>query len=99
MGCLQVIYTVRHPEELAQFPLMVAFAAPKRQFKRAVDRNVVKRRMKEAYRLHKAAAVEAFRQKGQNAAFLIKYNVKEIRNFNEIAHDMQRALKRLTDFI
>lgn len=32
----------------------VAFAVPKRSFKRAVDRNRIKRQMREAYRLAKA---------------------------------------------
>jgi len=31
----------------------VLFVVPKRSFKKAVDRNLVRRRMKEAYRLHK----------------------------------------------
>lgn len=32
----------------------VLFTVPKRQFKRAVDRNTIKRRMREAYRLNKS---------------------------------------------
>jgi ribonuclease P protein component len=93
-GCIQVIYTTAHPPELATAPLMVAITAPKRHFKRAVDRNLLKRRMREAYRQQKAPLVAALREKGIFAACLIRYNVKEIRSFNEIAHDMQRALDR-----
>ncbi|HZY81685.1 MAG TPA: ribonuclease P protein component [Cyclobacteriaceae bacterium] len=44
----------------------VLFSVPKRQFKRAVDRNTIKRRLREAYRLNKSG----FRDTGK---WLIAY--------------------------
>lgn len=40
-------------EGQSETPVKVAFAVPKRNFKRAVDRNLLKRRMREAYRKNK----------------------------------------------
>ena len=78
---------------------MVAFAVPKRNFKRAVHRNLLKRRMREAYRLNKASAIRKFEEKGQHAAFLIKYNSREIRSFSEIEKDMRYALRRIRKLV
>jgi ribonuclease P protein component len=99
VGCLQVMFTLQHPTELAHSPVMIAITAPKRSFKRAVDRNLLKRRIREAYRLHKHPLWAALQGKDHRIAALIKYNVREIRSFQEIERDLQRAIKKLSDLL
>lgn len=98
-GRFWIIYKLDLPPELVTSPLMIAFAVPKRSFKKAVDRNLIKRRMREAYRLHKAPVVDHFREKGMHVAFLVKYNPREILSFKEIEKDMRYALRRIRKLI
>jgi len=50
-GGIQLIYLkVAHS---GSFPIKVGFSVPKKLFKRAVDRNLFKRRMREVYRKNK----------------------------------------------
>lgn len=95
LGKLWVIYTDKLPEEWVLAPSMVAFVVTKRNFKRANKRNMLKRRMKEAYRLHKHLLVEQLVEQNRNLTFLVKYNTREILSYAEIEENMVRVLKKL----
>ena len=75
--------------------IRVAFSVPKKIFKHAVDRNRLKRRMREAYRLNHKKIFEAFIEHGnrQLGLFFI-YIGKEIMDFEEIEKNMQKILVR-----
>lgn len=49
---LRLVYTEAE-EVRGTFPYQVAFVVPKRRFKKAVDRNLIKRRVLESFRLQK----------------------------------------------
>ena len=66
----------------------VLFSVPKRQFKHAVDRNLIRRRMKEAYRLHKTMLSGAF-----SIAFI--YISKEIEKYEVIEKGVKGALRKM----
>lgn len=71
----------------------VLFTVSKKNFKRAVDRNLVKRRMREAYRLNKYLLY--------NSGFFyylgIVYTDKSILTYGQIEEKLTKALRRLMD--
>jgi ribonuclease P protein component len=82
-----------HTEPPPSFP-QVLFTVPKRQFKKAVTRNLIRRRLREAYRLNKAA-VFLHPEKKIPAFVAIIYIAKEEIPFDLIEKKLILALKRL----
>jgi ribonuclease P protein component len=74
----------------------VLFSVPKRQFKRAVARNKIKRRCREAYRKNKQPLTQLHSaNRPTYIAFL--YIAKEIAEYNVIEKSMIRCIDRLSE--
>lgn len=70
----------------------IAFSVPKRNFKKAVDRNRIKRQLREIYRLNKYRIDELTSQK--LAMFLI-YNSNKMPSYQELEKNFMLLLERL----
>jgi ribonuclease P protein component len=81
------------------FPVQVALSAPKKTFKTAVKRNLLRRRMREAWRLQKHRLYSKLSGTERRFAFMIIYVGKEELPSPDIHQAMQRLihvfLKRL----
>src|SRR5690554_5038098 len=87
---------VFHPANELAFPAQVLIAVPKRRFKRAVDRNLLKRRIREVYRVNKQNLLYEFLNQQQvKVLFSIQYIGKEIHDFSFIELKLKEVLFKL----
>ena len=71
----------------------IIVSVPKRNFKRAVKRNLLKRKIREAYRLNKELLVP---QEGKVAHILFVYVSKEVMEFSYIEKRVKDILTAIT---
>lgn len=79
--------------------VQVGVTAGKKHFKKAVDRNRIKRLIREAYRLQKNDLLEAVKQKEQKAVLFFVYTDKAIPSFSLVKEAMAKSLKRLEKIV
>lgn len=79
-----------------KYPAQIVISVPKRRFKKSVDRNLIKRRIKEAYRLQKATSLYPFLE-NQQKQVLIAFNYvgKEILDYQYLYEKLSLALLNL----
>lgn len=82
-----------HPEPKAQVH-QVLFAVPKKYIRKAVDRNKIKRRLREAYRLNKDIILS---EKAPPVPYVIGYVYlsKEKMLYKDLESKLKSCLKRL----
>lgn len=78
-----------------KFPACMAVSVPKKKFRRAVDRNLMKRRIREAYRIHKYIIYGPLKKSGVNMSLLILFLSDEFISFA----DLEVVLKKLLESI
>ena len=84
-GCIRYKYIFRDDEA----PTRIVVSVPKRSFKRAVKRNLLKRRLRESYRLQKDLL-------GPEYDILFVYNSREVLPFDVIFADMAQVLTKVS---
>ena len=74
----------------------VMFSVPKKFHKRANRRNLLKRRMREAYRLHREPLRERLQQQRATLRVALIYSTKECHTYKTISYAVQRILEQIS---
>jgi ribonuclease P protein component len=93
-GCLRMVY-MPVDESVIESRVQLLITAPKKRFRRAVKRNLLKRRMREAYRLNKNILIESLERKSKKYVIAILYAHSEVLPFAGIESDLIKLLEYL----
>ena len=90
---LKVVW--KYEELLTSYPAQVVFSVPKRLFKRAHDRNLLKRQLREVYRHQKQELYQSLEVNDRKIAVMIVYIAKEKLEFCQIESAMAKVISKL----
>ena len=85
--------------EAAEVPLQAGVTVGSRHFKKAVDRNRIKRVLREAYRLQKTGLQQGLKEQNKSAVLFLIYTGKELPLFPEIHTKMKVILRRVGETV
>lgn len=83
------------PVPTTQFPAQVLFSVPKKKFKKAHDRNRIRRQMREAYRLQKTFLYQMLLENNVQCAIVLTYTAREHLPYQQIENATISILKRI----
>jgi len=80
---------------LSDFPFQVSLSVPKRKFPKAVTRNLLRRRIREAYRLNKDSLYQNFENEEVQFGLMLIYVGKEVMDFHTIEKGVKKGFGKL----
>ena len=92
---LRVIYLPLEEEMPARASFLVS--EPKKKLKRAVQRNLIKRQVREAYRVRKYVLLDPLEAKGKRMLIAFLYIDKEVHPFSKMEKAMDKAIQLLSE--
>lgn len=95
---VRVVYVLAPPQADTCVNTRMLVSVPKRQFKRAVKRNRVKRQVREAYRKHKHGLIEAVsRIGGQHLSLAFVWLDSKLYDTNVVEKKVEKLLLRIEE--
>jgi ribonuclease P protein component len=92
---LRVVFLLEEKKDTEFVSAMVS--VPKKRFKRAVKRNLLKRRMREAYRLNKTELMVKMEEKQLQLHIAFNYVSNDLLEFDKIEKKMKIAIQKILE--
>jgi len=93
---LRVVY-MRTPKVEGQPPVSILISVPKKRFHHAVDRNRMKRLVREAYRTNKHTLWSCLEDKDYSLAVAFVCITDTLPSFNQVKKGVNKALTRISE--
>jgi len=90
---IRMIYRFNSSTE--SIPVKSGFVVPKKNFKKAIDRNLLKRRMRESYRLNKNILTRDNTGKITGVEIMLVYQGQKAEDYELICNCIKELLKKL----
>jgi ribonuclease P protein component len=90
---LRMVYSYSNQPEIA--PVRILISVPKKKLKRAVDRNRIKRLIREAYRLNKQLLTAKASEKGLFLQVAIVYLDTKLCDFPQVEEKIKTGLNKI----
>jgi ribonuclease P protein component len=94
---IKVQYRIEHTSEEIKPAIRAGFVVSRRNFKRANMRNLLRRRMKEAYRHEYPSCLQI--PDARQLHLLLIYNTKQIKPYSVIYEEIKMALIKLNELV
>lgn len=94
---LRIVYT--YVQEDTMSPISILISVPKKKFKHAVDRNRVKRLIREAYRKNKQDLYDLHCERGKELHVAFIFLDDKLPEFDELQTKMKSALLKLSGHV
>ena len=92
----KVLYQITKNEN-DNFPAKIAISVSKKNFKRAVDRNIIKRKIKETYRQNKQLLYDELDKIDQKLYFFVIYTARHDLDYFTLDIEMKHLIQKIND--
>ena len=91
----KLFYLIEAQENPQDWPVQFSVSIPKKKIKGAVQRNLLKRRTREAYRLNKLPLDSIFTNSEYKISLMLVYMEKEVKKYNVLEKSIIKHLNEL----